>query len=78
MGVLLEHAGIDGTDDFEDVGHSSDAREIMATMKIGVIQSEETDKDCGCMWKRRLLLPVAAVAVVGLALVVYKLTRRIV
>ncbi|XP_045474015.1 cytochrome b5-like [Harmonia axyridis] len=39
--VLLEQAGRDATDPFEDVGHSSDARELMAKYKIGeVIDSE--------------------------------------
>lgn len=33
--VLLEQAGKDATEEFEDVGHSSDAREIMQKYKIG-------------------------------------------
>lgn len=31
----MEQAGKDSTEEFEDVGHSSDAREIMAKYKIG-------------------------------------------
>lgn len=33
--VLLEQAGIDGSEPFEDVGHSSDARQMMEPFKIG-------------------------------------------
>lgn len=35
--VLLEQAGKDGSEAFEDVGHSSDARELMVKYKIGEI-----------------------------------------
>lgn len=39
--VLLEQAGKDGSEAFEDVGHSSDARELMVKYKIGeVVESE--------------------------------------
>ncbi|CAH2068085.1 unnamed protein product, partial [Iphiclides podalirius] len=33
--VLLEKAGLDATEPFEDVSHSSDARSLMAKYKIG-------------------------------------------
>ncbi|XP_015113698.1 cytochrome b5 isoform X2 [Diachasma alloeum] len=39
--VLLEQAGADGTEPFEDVGHSSDARQMMEPYKIGEIVEEE-------------------------------------
>jgi cytochrome b involved in lipid metabolism len=32
---LLEQAGKDATESFEDVGHSTDARELMKKYKIG-------------------------------------------
>lgn len=39
--VLLEQASKDATEAFEDVGHSSDAREMMKRFKIGeLIESE--------------------------------------
>lgn len=41
--VLLEQAGKDASESFEDVGHSTDARELMKRYKIGeVIESERT------------------------------------
>lgn len=41
--VLLEQAGKDGSEAFEDVGHSTDARELMKRYKIGeVIESQRT------------------------------------
>jgi len=40
--VLLEQAGKDASDAFEDVGHSTDARELMAKYKVGeVIEAEQ-------------------------------------
>ncbi|XP_059470358.1 cytochrome b5 [Neocloeon triangulifer] len=39
--VLLEQAGRDGTESFEDVGHSSDARELMKQYKIGELVEED-------------------------------------
>ncbi len=33
--VLLEHAGIDGTEDYEDVGHSTDAQHMKDDLIIG-------------------------------------------
>lgn len=39
--VLLEQAGKEATESFEDVGHSTDARELMIKYKIGqLIESE--------------------------------------
>lgn len=39
--VLMEQAGKDATENFEDVGHSSDAREMMKQYKIGELVPEE-------------------------------------
>lgn len=41
--MLLEQAGKDASESFEDVGHSTDARDLMKRYKIGeVIESERT------------------------------------
>ncbi|XP_076233182.1 cytochrome b5 isoform X2 [Calliopsis andreniformis] len=42
--VLLELGGRDGTEPFEDIGHSSDARQMMESYKIGEIVEEERTK----------------------------------
>ncbi|XP_067125047.1 cytochrome b5-like isoform X3 [Centruroides vittatus] len=42
--VLLELAGKDATENFEDVGHSTDARELMKQYKIGVLCEEDQVK----------------------------------
>ncbi|KAE8743673.1 hypothetical protein FOCC_FOCC010714 [Frankliniella occidentalis] len=42
--VLLEQAGKDATEPFEDVGHSSDARELMAKYKVGELIESERKK----------------------------------
>ncbi|XP_060525590.1 cytochrome b5 isoform X1 [Cylas formicarius] len=39
--VLLEQAGKDASENFEDVGHSSDARELMVKYKIGTLVASE-------------------------------------
>ncbi|XP_068711897.1 cytochrome b5-like isoform X2 [Montipora capricornis] len=39
--VLLEQAGGDSTESFEDVGHSGDARELMMTYLIGELTDED-------------------------------------
>ncbi|XP_011345689.1 cytochrome b5 isoform X2 [Ooceraea biroi] len=45
--VLLEQAGYDATEPFEDIGHSSDARQMMEQYKIGEIVEEERTKNTG-------------------------------
>ncbi|XP_033104294.1 cytochrome b5-like isoform X2 [Anneissia japonica] len=42
--VLLEQAGGDGSESFEDVGHSSDARELMEDYYIGDLVEEDKGK----------------------------------
>ena len=36
--IMIENAGIDSTEAFEDVGHSSDAREMLKEYLIGELQ----------------------------------------
>ncbi|XP_045603757.1 cytochrome b5 isoform X2 [Procambarus clarkii] len=47
--VLLEQAGTDATEGFEDVGHSTDAREMMKEYYIGELAEEDkkNSKDRG-------------------------------
>ena len=35
---MIENAGLDSTEAFEDVGHSTDAREMLAEYLIGELQ----------------------------------------
>ncbi|XP_017487503.1 PREDICTED: cytochrome b5-like [Rhagoletis zephyria] len=42
--VLIEQAGKEATEAFEDVGHSTDAREMMAKYKIGELCEEDKQK----------------------------------
>ncbi|XP_026763999.1 cytochrome b5-like [Galleria mellonella] len=42
--VLLEKAGQDATEPFEDVSHSSDARSLMKKYKIGELVEEDRTK----------------------------------
>ncbi|XP_068968759.1 cytochrome b5-like isoform X1 [Bombus flavifrons] len=70
--VLLEQGGQDCTEAFEDIGHSSDARELMEIFKIGELVEEERTKgsndvtdvsdvdnsSCSGSW-RSWLIPIA-------------------
>ncbi|XP_033495080.2 cytochrome b5 [Epinephelus lanceolatus] len=42
--VLREQAGGDATESFEDVGHSTDAREMSESMVIGELHPDDRDK----------------------------------
>ncbi|XP_014237118.1 cytochrome b5-like [Trichogramma pretiosum] len=41
--VLLEQGGKDATETFEDVGHSTDAREMMVPLKLGELALEDRE-----------------------------------
>ncbi|XP_051987912.1 cytochrome b5-like [Xyrauchen texanus] len=43
--VLLEQAGGDATESFEDVGHSTDAREMLQQYFIGELQVDDRKKE---------------------------------
>ncbi|TGZ46544.1 cytochrome b5 isoform X1 [Temnothorax longispinosus] len=45
--VLLEQKGRDATEPFEDIGHSTDARQMMESYKIGELVEEDRTKDGG-------------------------------
>uniref|UniRef100_A0A1A8C4X0 Cytochrome b5 type B n=1 Tax=Nothobranchius kadleci TaxID=1051664 RepID=A0A1A8C4X0_NOTKA len=76
--VLLEQGGADATESFEDVGHSSDAREMLQQYYIGELHVDDRKKEkkklevansgessSWTMW----LVPAVIAAVVG---VVYR------
>jgi len=42
--VLFEQAGKDATESFEDVGHSTDARDLMKTYFLGELTEEDKQK----------------------------------
>lgn len=39
--VLIEYAGKDSTEPFDDVGHSQDAKDILKTYHVGTIVESE-------------------------------------
>ncbi|XP_063625366.1 cytochrome b5-like isoform X1 [Cydia splendana] len=70
--TLLDAAGSDATQAFEDVGHSEDARELLKQYKIGTLPDDEkSPKPVPCNWKWYALaaLIIGAIAV---GAVVYK------
>lgn len=76
--VLLEQAGADATESFEDVGHSTDAREMLTQYYIGELHMDDRKKErpkevnvtnsgeSSSTWTIWLISAVAA-AVVGVA-----------
>ncbi|PNJ29086.1 CYB5A isoform 2 [Pongo abelii] len=64
--VLREQAGGDATENFEDVGHSTDAREMSKTFIIGELHPETliTTVDSSSSWWTNWVIPaISAVAV---------------
>ncbi|XP_069757396.1 cytochrome b5 type B [Narcine bancroftii] len=75
--VLFEQAGGDATESFEDVGHSSDARELLKQYFIGELnlddRRKENSKDVlittsssNSSWWTNWLIPAFAAGIVGL------------
>lgn len=44
--VLLEQAGADASESFEDVGHSTDAREMLQQYYVGELHMDDRKKAC--------------------------------
>ncbi|KAJ8249226.1 hypothetical protein GJAV_G00232540 [Gymnothorax javanicus] len=84
--VLLEQAGLDATESFEDVGHSMDAREMLQQYFIGEVdlcdRNEENNKEIfdttsgeSYSWTT-WIIPALAVIVVGLMYRYYMLDHK--
>lgn len=71
---LLDVAGQDGSQGFDDVGHSDDARELLKKYKIGTLSPEEKRKanescsNCRLKWA---VLALAGALLIGFALKKY-------
>lgn len=72
--VLLQNGGQDATDEFEDNGHSQDARELMADFKIGelappgdkkAVPQPDSTSCHSCWWIRIGLVTSAGILVVA-------------
>ncbi|CAM9429115.1 unnamed protein product [Bubo scandiacus] len=70
--VLLEQAGRDATECFEDVGHSMDAREMLKQYYIGEIHPVRTSWLFWSTW----LIPIFGALVIGLMYRYYMLDGR--
>lgn len=84
--VLLEQAGADATESFEDVGHSTDAREMLTQYYVGELHMNDRQKET----KKELyvtslnessswttwLIPAVAAAVVGIMYRYYLLEHK--
>uniref|UniRef100_A0A8C5USC5 Cytochrome b5 n=1 Tax=Microcebus murinus TaxID=30608 RepID=A0A8C5USC5_MICMU len=66
--VLREQAGGDATENFEDVGHSTDARELSKTYIIGELHPETliTTVDSKSSWWTNWVIPAISALAVAL------------
>ncbi|NXV16700.1 CYB5B protein, partial [Uria aalge] len=70
--VLLEQAGKDATESFEDVGHSTDARDMLQQYYIGEVHPVRTSWLFWSTW----LIPIFGALVLGLMYRYYMLDGR--
>uniref|UniRef100_A0A674JWB0 Cytochrome b5 heme-binding domain-containing protein n=1 Tax=Terrapene triunguis TaxID=2587831 RepID=A0A674JWB0_9SAUR len=77
--VLLEQAGRDATESFEDVGHSTDAREMLEEYFIGEVhpcdRKNEGSKVRSNFWST-WLIPIFGALVIGLMYRYYMLDGK--
>ncbi|GMH64818.1 hypothetical protein TL16_g04051 [Triparma laevis f. inornata] len=82
--VLLDVAGQDATDQFEDIGHSGDARKELGNYKIGILKMSKEEIEKIAKEKEAKLLaakngggmmPILAVLVVAVAIGYYVMTQ---
>ncbi|XP_048662611.1 cytochrome b5 isoform X2 [Marmota marmota marmota] len=66
--VLREQAGGDATENFEDVGHSTDARELSKTFIIGELHPESliTTVESNSSWWTNWVIPAISALAVAL------------
>ncbi|NXG79496.1 CYB5B protein, partial [Baryphthengus martii] len=84
--VLLEQAGRDATESFEDVGHSTDAREMLKQYYIGEVHPVRSGGAAMASFKRgggtvgsfwsTWLIPIFGALVIGLMYRYYMLDGR--
>uniref|UniRef100_A0A8B9EMC6 Cytochrome b5 type B n=1 Tax=Anser cygnoides TaxID=8845 RepID=A0A8B9EMC6_ANSCY len=77
--VLLEQAGKDATESFEDVGHSTDAREMLKQYYIGEVHPHDRKKEgskVSCYFWSTWLIPIFGALVIGLMYRYYMLEGR--
>ncbi|ETN66565.1 cytochrome b5 [Anopheles darlingi] len=79
--VLIEYAGKEATTEFDDVGHSSDAKEQMKQYLIGELaeadRKKKTKVDSGLTLDKRLALIAGSAAAIGVGLaMIFKANKK--
>uniref|UniRef100_A0A674JW95 Cytochrome b5 heme-binding domain-containing protein n=1 Tax=Terrapene triunguis TaxID=2587831 RepID=A0A674JW95_9SAUR len=78
--VLLEQAGRDATESFEDVGHSTDAREMLEEYFIGEVHpqrgGQEDENGIQAHFWSTWLIPIFGALVIGLMYRYYMLDGK--
>ena len=74
--IMVENAGLDSTEPFDDVGHSKDAHEMLKDYEIGVTEDDDHDKALsGDPWPM-MWIPIAGGVLIVAILVKVALSRR--
>ncbi|KAF9425756.1 hypothetical protein BGZ94_007244 [Podila epigama] len=58
--VLLDEAGRDATESFDDVGHSDEAREILSKLYVGELKTDGTEETKAKSSSASVPLPIPA------------------
>ena len=75
--ILVENAGLDSSEGFDDVGHSQDAREMLKDYEIGDTEQDEAppSKSGGDTWPF-MWIPVTCAILAAVLLVKYTILNK--
>jgi len=80
--ILVDVAGREATEEFEDAGHSEDAREMMSSYLVGTLEGGVSKPKgnkspvCGASNQSSAYLMFGGLAVASVALIVFALMRK--
>jgi len=76
--ILVENAGLDSSEGFDDTGHSNDAKEMLKQYEIGIVEEDETStpaSSSSSSWSY-LWIPAACAALAAVLVVKLIITQR--
>ena len=76
--ILEENAGLDSSEEFDDVGHSKDAQEMLTDYEIGKVEEDEKHKpgNTECPWWYFGWIPLAFATIGILCLTKLVISRK--
>ena len=73
--ILIENAGLDSSEGFDDVGHSNDAREMLKDYEIGVVKYDNPKKASKDPWPF-MWIPVTCAVLAVVLLVKFTVLKK--